>query len=614
MLEIQSAIIESSFNIPQLVLTGPGTGKTYCLIERLKHLYLKEGLNPGTEILVLSFSVAAIQEVKNRLEESVKKGEIDDLILYINIRTFDSFASHLMIRADPDISLKNKDYNARINMAIELISGINEAQEMIKQYKHVLIDEIQDLVGERAILSQQVLRYCYGGFTLFGDPAQSIYDYLMDEESVGPTSLEFLDWISDQGFPNLQCHNELKKNFRVGFNNNLDKVASEGRELILNSAKSKPLNYLLSYFESLPDLGNLRELNLPESICNSATAILTRTNGQLLFLAGKLYKDNIDFQIKKRVQERTIPSWIGRVFFQHLSASIKKDIFFELFQFKCSTNSLEKEEAWRQLKDIEGKKSNNLIDINILRSSLLHEAIILSPVDFIDDRDPILLSTIHRAKGREFDNVAVLLKANNVLEESEEQEEARVLYVALTRAKEKLFKISSRGGEGLRKIDSQERWIKCFKKKITNVEIGLDGDVDIHSFVSLDVHENDIEDIRMNQDDIWGKVNIGDEVELHYYKKIKGVPIYYLKVKINDNLLLMGSTSVNFGKSLIHCISEVYNRKPYQVNFPKKFDSIWVRDIVTEIGDLGDEIVPRDFRYTGIWLGLRVEGLGKCYW
>ena len=54
--------------------------------------------------------------------------------------------------------------------------------------RHVLVDEIQDLVGPRAQLVMALLRLADAGFTLFGDPAQAIYGHQAAQQGAAPAS------------------------------------------------------------------------------------------------------------------------------------------------------------------------------------------------------------------------------------------------------------------------------------------------------------------------------------------------------------------------------------------------------------------------------------------
>lgn len=55
-----------------LVLAGPGTGKTFTIIERIKNM-LKKGIEPE-KILCLTFTDAACNEMKKRIEEEISAG------------------------------------------------------------------------------------------------------------------------------------------------------------------------------------------------------------------------------------------------------------------------------------------------------------------------------------------------------------------------------------------------------------------------------------------------------------------------------------------------------------------------------------------------------------
>jgi DNA helicase-2/ATP-dependent DNA helicase PcrA len=52
-----------------LILAGPGTGKTFTLIHRIKNI-IKSGVHPE-KILCLTFSDAAATEMRTRIEEEL---------------------------------------------------------------------------------------------------------------------------------------------------------------------------------------------------------------------------------------------------------------------------------------------------------------------------------------------------------------------------------------------------------------------------------------------------------------------------------------------------------------------------------------------------------------
>jgi DNA helicase-2/ATP-dependent DNA helicase PcrA len=72
---------------PLLVVAGPGSGKTRVIIERVLHL-VENGLKPS-EVLCLTFSEKAAEEMKQRLEKLIDITEMD-------ISTFHSFAKDVL--------------------------------------------------------------------------------------------------------------------------------------------------------------------------------------------------------------------------------------------------------------------------------------------------------------------------------------------------------------------------------------------------------------------------------------------------------------------------------------------------------------------------------------
>lgn len=81
-----------------LVLAGPGTGKTYTIIERIKNM-LNQGINPE-KILCLTFTDAAANEMKKRIEE-----ELDVIECGVQIFTYHGFCCDIIDEYQEDFEI-----------------------------------------------------------------------------------------------------------------------------------------------------------------------------------------------------------------------------------------------------------------------------------------------------------------------------------------------------------------------------------------------------------------------------------------------------------------------------------------------------------------------------
>ena len=82
-------------NGPAMVLAGPGSGKTYVIVQRLKYMITRAHINPAN-ILVITFTKAAALEMQNRFLK-----ETDGKYQNVAFGTFHSVFYQILCRSKP---------------------------------------------------------------------------------------------------------------------------------------------------------------------------------------------------------------------------------------------------------------------------------------------------------------------------------------------------------------------------------------------------------------------------------------------------------------------------------------------------------------------------------
>lgn len=119
--EKQQKCIEN-INGKYLVLAGPGTGKTFTLIQRVKNM-IEKGINPES-ILCLTFSDAATNEMRSRLVKELNKTDIR-----VNIFTYHGFCNDIITEHPEEFELP-ENYRVipsavSVNLLKECIDELN---------------------------------------------------------------------------------------------------------------------------------------------------------------------------------------------------------------------------------------------------------------------------------------------------------------------------------------------------------------------------------------------------------------------------------------------------------------------------------------------------------
>lgn len=582
-----------------LVTAGPGTGKTHVLVARLRELVNRHGLQPGRELLVLSFSRAAVGEIRRRVIAA--GGDVR----YTRTHTFDSFATRLLSQIDPDGSWVGEGYNGRINRAIELIRNNPDAKAIIRGYAHILVDEIQDLVGERASFVGSILDASSGGFTLLGDPAQGVYNFQLPKQMQQPSGPQLL-------FSVLRIHySQSIRSFTLTKNHRTQTEIA--RSAVSTGIKLNQPNpdydviavKLKSIIEKLPRLKN-PEIELPNLMSDRlTTAILCRTHAQALVISRDLSRAGIKHVYQRSATDRTVPPWIGIVFGSWEYGQIGKGAFREHLLNKLGNKGPDPDEAWVLLKRIEGQTGNTL-DITTI-SNRIATGNIPDELNHINS-GMLTVSTIHRAKGLEFDRVIIVEPyQGGDSDDIEIADEARLLYVALTRPRRELLRMAAPDTWSMLILGYDKRWAKRYDGwKLISMEIKGQ---DIHSQDPVGAYLLNSYSAPEIQEYLQHEVKVGDPVELRQISAAGSGQsrVFY---SIQHNQIPIGITSERFS-DILHSIIKVNDS--WDVRWPTGFTDVRVEAIDTVAGTVAAG-QSAGLNGTGLWLRTRVSGLGILKW
>lgn len=587
----QQAIADASPESRLLVMAGAGTGKTFTLVARLTQLVDEHQVRPGG-ILVLSYTRAAVAEIKKGVRAA--GGDVS----FVRAATFDSFASSILRQQDPDGTWQTTDYDGRIRAAENL-----DLSEILESYDHILVDEIQDLVLYRADLVKKILTDARAGFTLLGDLAQAIYNYQLPANSRFLGSRALLRWVRSQ-FPDLEEHT-LTTNHRAQ-----SEIARSVWELWPRLCEDPP-----DWFEirdSLDDIlyGHAQVVEEDAQLADFAgdpdirTAFLCRTNGIALVQSGALWAQGIPHVLQRPAVDRAVPAWVAVLFGPLDEQWIGQSRFEELCREREPWGMPAADAAWEILRAA-ASSGPQQIDLGLLRERMLMQYL---PDDLNDvPESSLILSTIHRSKGREFDRVVVLLDKNLSLQtgRSEFPEETRVQFVAMSRAREDLFIAEEPACTGRIYPSRRDagRWIRNGPRWSTwGFEIK-----------TTDVHREDPPgaylvglEVGAIQHYLLGKVSRGDKVILRLISATAaGTPRAFYKIEHNGQVI--GVTGDSFGEQLARRLGADWRDS---MSWPATIADVYVEGVCSVAGTPAAS-QNAGLGSTGFWLAPRIVGLGS---
>ena len=404
------------------VAAGPGSGKTKVLVHKLASLLLMEDVK-HEQLLMLTFSRAAATEFKKRL-----LALIGNAALYIEIKTFHSYCFYLLGKVG---SLEKSD--TILKKTVEKIkNGEVETGRITKTV--LVIDEAQDMDADEFALIDALMEQNEDMRVIaVGDDDQNIFEFR-------GASAKYLDRFIQE---KQAVKYELIENFRS--KNNLVEFTNAFAKTIRHRLKTTPVvarqrdNGLIKLVKGQDDklITPLVEDMLATDI-SGTTCILTRTNEEALQIAGclnqkgmpaKLVQTNDGFSL---FNLREVRFFLNRLNLADDIFIIGDDVWEQAKRDLINTfaRSTKLDVCANLIKDFEvtnpKQKYKSDLDVFIKESKL---------EDFVHGSGQVILvSTMHKAKGKEFDNIFIMLTSYG----GSSDEDKRLLYVGMTRAKQRL--------------------------------------------------------------------------------------------------------------------------------------------------------------------------------
>ena len=599
----QQEIIEGSSKESFFVDAGPGTGKTFTLIQKLNYLVNEEGVE-ADGILVLCFTNAAVDEIKTRLKQFVEKGA-DRSLINVDVRTFHSFAWWLINQANTALSglgwspinMHNLTYETSLVSASYIVSRFGK--EVVGNWEYFIVDEVQDLTNTLGRFVLKIVSACLStqcGVTVLGDACQAIYDYDQETRSIPMKSAEFYKALFRQMYGKARFVS-LTENHRQG--ERLIALTSGLREAILSADQSQMKAAVDVFFEKVDKTTETGARITNEYINRlrngGSISLLLRNNGQTLKMSSDLRKRGVAHTLNITETKNNFALWIADVFSDYTKMTISEDVFEELYE---KHTGLRSNNVWYRLQRLLHT------DNDVLNVKDLLNAIAVSKID-----DPILRSTkskdvvvsnIHRAKGREYDNVLVDRSFVESFSETSPEDEYKTLYVAITRPKQRIYISPLQERSGMKIIQifatGRKRWGKTKDRKIAYLEFDSSKDLSPDWFV-------------MASSKFLSEVEVGDAVSL--VRKINGksisYSIYHENTETNIGQIGLQSAFIQDVKEYLKLDASSW------IEMPAVIDDLYVSGIYSQVVDkeyLDTHPEIREVAPNGVWKWVELIGIG----
>lgn len=541
----QWAIYNENSNVNVNVEAGPGSGKTHVLTLKCAKLIYHQGVKPQS-ILVLAYNRAVVVELKTRLAKLFASLGLSRSASQLHVYTFHSLAKRIC----GDKALEGHEMSEWEGILLNTIKNRpNEVRASMPDLQYVFIDEFQDITQTRleAIFELKQIYDPLAFFTI-GDKDQSIYGF-EKEESMDPNfyynqlyktlqpkkmtmstnyrsypkileaASHFLPPTSHVPVP-CKKNKELepKSDYVYIYANEHD--WSKDFDGYIQRLKGQGVSDIAVFFRTNNEVYHGHSLIKALNISGIRIRIQGASAAELfrmreIYAVLKYLEDN---QNKKIILEnnqtegelkKIISSWIRQF--------PKWDTFYMDFAFVLILDYLDfaaSDEDAHTYGDMASGIRETLKEDNPQLYKFYDDKRFENRRVLVDKQMNVVLTTMHKVKGLEFDAVIITPSVTSLpfdptedvivdqplSEHDKEQieEEQRLLYVAYTRAKKYLFVYKGdreRAVENMTRFSSlEDQWgIRERKVGLDNYNIGYNANYNFRNnrSIALNVSKND---------------------------------------------------------------------------------------------------------------------------
>ncbi|KAA3437671.1 RecQ family ATP-dependent DNA helicase [Rufibacter hautae] len=425
----QTQVIKDNKSLNILVGAGPGSGKTRVLVHKVAALLMMEDIKPE-QFLMLTFSRPAATEFKERLHKLIGKSAY-----HIDIYTYHGFAFQLLGRVG---DLKKSD-NV-IKQATESLANDDIPSDRLKCKSVIVVDEYQDISQQEYDFLNKIIELADEvRVIVVGDDDQNIYEFrgssiaFMRDFERDQKATKYLFSINYRACYNLvEFSNQFLRLFKS------DRLKA-GLPLVAQNQTYGSI-CLIRYLPA-SDLIHPLVQDVMKQRLSGTTAVLTHTNEEALLVQNLLLQNDVPsrlimaqdgFSLRQLLEIKCFSWYIHDKISSDLGYIAKEDWYKSKNRIaKEFANSVNLTLAIDVITEFERNFGGRTFWSDWL--VFLQEA---RTEDFVfPEQNTVLVSTMHKAKGKEFDHVFIMLRNFPLHDEACK----RVIYVAITRAKKNLY-------------------------------------------------------------------------------------------------------------------------------------------------------------------------------